>query len=163
MSFCEPVISKNEEGDSGTAGQQVPILKGWTNHRIVRKDSSFVNDQGLPWFREFLTPFIGWAPEVWLNLSLASIGPLLYLANVWSACCVLGTENVVGNNCPCGYRLSPCGVLLHPWIISCAIIHFTNDRTGLGESLTHSHIILAVGLGFEPLCGSEPEMEFLLM
>lgn len=31
MSFCEPFISKNEEGDNGTPGQQVPIFWGEIN------------------------------------------------------------------------------------------------------------------------------------
>lgn len=28
MSFCDPVASKNEKGDNGTLGQQLPVFWG---------------------------------------------------------------------------------------------------------------------------------------
>lgn len=34
VSFCEPVASKNEEGDSGAPGQQVPVFWGEINMEL---------------------------------------------------------------------------------------------------------------------------------
>lgn len=35
MSFCDPVASKNEKGDNGTPGQQLPVFWGWNTHKTV--------------------------------------------------------------------------------------------------------------------------------